>query len=522
MSTIRKMNELADTIAEEAFELEEALSPAYKNPYLKLSDAELKKRRNSFLDQIDDLVKFKKKKKGDKELVDLEDKLKQINYAMTHKNESADHTIDMNAAFEALDEALDEALEEGYYTVVYKDKKGKVQGEKDFKDKAAAEKHAARGNAVDKVGGKYDVFFVNESLEEALDESTKAYAASLEKIANDKKLKNISNKDREMLAKIANMMKNANEESISEGAETYTVSKGTYTRKVDGKTADLLKKQGWKLMSREEVMETVELEEVKVPANYAQMMMMKKRKEFKKNQAAGDKKDKKSSANEEAVEVAELEEHVRKSAENTVKGVKWGMNENRYGLTASLIAAVNSVVTGENTTPIAADTKVDVQEGAEGGTGDKEAYQKFFQAALKKFGASSPADLDDKKKKEFYDYVDANWKGDNEVAEEALIEFKASGEDSEIPDPIATKAKQPMKGKKTKAESKDGKEDKKGGEKVIINPNLKEAPEMTDAQMKKREEIVMSMKDKTPEFKKKYGDRWKDVMYATATKLAMK
>ena len=30
------------------------------------------------------------------------------------------------------------------------------------------------------------------------------------------------------------------------------------------------------------------------------------------------------------------------------------------------------------------------------------------------------------------------------------------------------------------------------------------------------------MKEQIPEFKKKYGDRWEDVMYATATKLAMK
>ena len=29
------------------------------------------------------------------------------------------------------------------------------------------------------------------------------------------------------------------------------------------------------------------------------------------------------------------------------------------------------------------------------------------------------------------------------------------------------------------------------------------------------------MKDKISDFKKKYGERWKDVMYATATKLAM-
>jgi len=46
--------------------------------------------------------------------------------------------------------------------------------------------------------------------------------------------------------------------------------------------------------------------------------------------------------------------------------------------------------------------------------GDKEEYQKFFMAALKKFGVSEPDELDDEKKKEFYNYVDANWKGDNE------------------------------------------------------------------------------------------------------------
>ena len=46
--------------------------------------------------------------------------------------------------------------------------------------------------------------------------------------------------------------------------------------------------------------------------------------------------------------------------------------------------------------------------------GDKDEYQKFFRGALKKFGVSEPDKLPDEKKKEFYDYVDANWKGDNE------------------------------------------------------------------------------------------------------------
>jgi hypothetical protein len=46
--------------------------------------------------------------------------------------------------------------------------------------------------------------------------------------------------------------------------------------------------------------------------------------------------------------------------------------------------------------------------------------------------------------------------------------------------------------------------------------------EMTPAQSKKKEEIVLSMKDKEKDFKAKYGKRWKEVMYATATKMAMK
>ena len=45
---------------------------------------------------------------------------------------------------------------------------------------------------------------------------------------------------------------------------------------------------------------------------------------------------------------------------------------------------------------------------------------------------------------------------------------------------------------------------------------------MTDAEMKKREEIVKGMKKNVAGFKSKYGDRAKEVMYATANKMAMK
>jgi hypothetical protein len=48
-------------------------------------------------------------------------------------------------------------------------------------------------------------------------------------------------------------------------------------------------------------------------------------------------------------------------------------------------------------------------------SGGKEEYQKFFNGALKKYGVSSPDELDDEKKKDFFNYVDKNWQGDNEA-----------------------------------------------------------------------------------------------------------
>ena len=42
-------------------------------------------------------------------------------------------------------------------------------------------------------------------------------------------------------------------------------------------------------------------------------------------------------------------------------------------------------------------------------------YEEFFQAAMKKFGVSSPDELDDAKKKEFFNYVDKNYKAEKET-----------------------------------------------------------------------------------------------------------
>lgn len=44
-------------------------------------------------------------------------------------------------------------------------------------------------------------------------------------------------------------------------------------------------------------------------------------------------------------------------------------------------------------------------------------YKAFFAKMLKKFGVSSPSELDDKQKKAFYDAVDKGWKGEDEEEE---------------------------------------------------------------------------------------------------------
>jgi len=59
---------------------------------------------------------------------------------------------------------------------------------------------------------------------------------------------------------------------------------------------------------------------------------------------------------------------------------------------------------------------------SEGGCGKKKKdikeedskYQEFFRSALKKYGVTSPEDLDDGKKKAFYTYIENNWQAADE------------------------------------------------------------------------------------------------------------
>ena len=56
-----------------------------------------------------------------------------------------------------------------------------------------------------------------------------------------------------------------------------------------------------------------------------------------------------------------------------------------------------------------------LDDGTDEASGGKEAYQKFFNAKLKKYGVKSPAELSDDDKKKFYDEIDKEWEGDNET-----------------------------------------------------------------------------------------------------------
>ena len=72
---------------------------------------------------------------------------------------------------------------------------------------------------------------------------------------------------------------------------------------------------------------------------------------------------------------------------------------------------------------------------------------------------------------------------------------------------------------KLKCSIKEGKAT--GTEEIFTDNNLGEE-EMSDKQKSKREKIVMSMKGDEAGLKQRYGKNWKNVMYATATKQAMK
>ena len=103
-------------------------------------------------------------------------------------------------------------------------------------------------------------------------------------------------------------------------------------------------------------------------------------------------------------------------------------------------------------------------------TEDKEAYEKFFKSALKKFGVDSPADFkSDEEKKKFFDYVDKNYKGENEKAEEVKEETLAMKTAKHISDMWAEASSK----KDVKSEEEDEDEKKEDGKTMTGKPMSK-------------------------------------------------
>jgi|TARA_B100002003_G_C13791198_1_gene391201 hypothetical protein len=82
----------------------------------------------------------------------------------------------------------------------------------------------------------------------------------------------------------------------------------------------------------------------------------------------------------------------------------------------ALVDAVKRIMVGKH-------DQEDVDRVMNSGLGDSveeaegadTAYEKFFMKALKKHGYNSPEDIPDDKKKEFFDYIDKNWKAKGET-----------------------------------------------------------------------------------------------------------
>jgi hypothetical protein len=96
-------------------------------------------------------------------------------------------------------------------------------------------------------------------------------------------------------------------------------------------------------------------------------------------------------------------------------------SDKRYkgGNMTGAVNAIEKIKKGLSNHPQVAAVLKRQNENKEVDEGSKEEYEKFFKAALKKFGVDSPADFkSDEEKKKFFDYIDKNYEGEGEKSEQ--------------------------------------------------------------------------------------------------------
>jgi len=190
------------------------------------------------------------------------------------------------------------------------------------------------------------------------------------------------------------------------------------------------------------------------------------------------------------------------------------MESNRFGLSVSLVDAVADVLAGKR--PVEEKKKMDPvgqEDGDIDNDGDKDSSDEYLMKKRKAIGKAMKKDAGGKEP------IDTKPKMD---------EGKQKKEDATPIDDDDPRYKDDIDGKKPKPKSKGftlGKHKsmsgRDSGQSNMGSVGVREG-DMTDAQMKRREEIVKELKKKSADFEERYGDKADAVMYATATKMAMK
>ena len=431
---------------------------------------------------------------------------------------------------------------------------------------------------------------VEESVD--LDESTKAYAASLEKMASDKKLKNISKKDRDILAKLADMMKNANEGfELDEGALNEAIEsiveedelledyfKVQYFGK-DGKPeagkesnfkdekaakrylarAQKAAKVGeYKLSKEKGKLESVDLEENVGKKVYEKKVGQSSVKVFKYSNGMHFAFFDSKGYGETNVQIKKLDKGVLNKAVKHFDDNKgllgssldaiyesanvFGHSAN-HGITDSLLAAVNRVVTGEADAvePEAVDQNTVIEQGAEelGEAAIKDVQGKDgkkYAIELQKNGRKVAV----RTKNQFGDINTIDLKKAAKMFEQEVIDkliednTNDDSDDGDGLDKVQPKAvKKKFKDRKDKDIDNDGDTDdsdeylhkkRKAISKAVEKEETEEPEDKEDKKDIKKGAEKVETKPKLDEeaFKAKYGSRWEAVMEATANKLTMK
>ena len=143
-----------------------------------------------------------------------------------------------------------------------------------------------------------------------------------------------------------------------------------------------------------------------------------------------------SPAQQAAIAIAKKEkEEMDEKSNFSDKQVKMAIgiaSDKRYagGNYTGAVKQIEKIAKGLSSHPQVAAVLKRQNEDKEVNEGSKEEYEKFFKAALKKFGVDSPADFkSDEEKKKFFDYIDKNYEGENEKSEQVnekveYVEYK--------------------------------------------------------------------------------------------------